>query len=269
MKMFLPICLSTAFHTAVLTGLVGWGESSFMPACVQRGSGSVEVEIIKFDGVHKPRSAAVLTDLRSSVGGAPPSVPASPHRLPPSSLSESVAQHLRNARLVNAVKPRRVVDSGPHSSRPRHGLPEYLLSPLWERMGEGGLHSPSPAPPLPPKSRWTGEGGGKSIKLSDRVIDEVVHLRADPGALGVAPSTLNNPAPRYPRQAILKGWEGETLVKVSINRDGEVEDITVLRSSGYGVLDEAVMKVLKGWRFEKGKARQLQIPFRFLLENEK
>lgn len=76
-----------------------------------------------------------------------------------------------------------------------------------------------------------------------------------------------NPAPRYPKIAILKGWEGETVVKVSVNAAGKVEHIEVIQSSGHAVLDNAVLETLQLWQFGKGPAKDLEIPIRFILKN--
>ena len=76
-----------------------------------------------------------------------------------------------------------------------------------------------------------------------------------------------NPAPRYPKIAILKGWEGETVVKVSVNSAGKVEHIEVMQFSGHAVLDNAVLEAVQNWHFEKGPDKVLEIPVRFILKN--
>ncbi|MBI1871764.1 MAG: energy transducer TonB [Chlamydiae bacterium] len=86
------------------------------------------------------------------------------------------------------------------------------------------------------------------------------------GALSTGPRESGmNPAPSYPRMAMLKGWEGETLAKVFITEEGSVAKVEVLKSSGYEVLDQAALKTLKEWRFERGMACQKEVPVRFVL----
>jgi TonB family protein len=69
--------------------------------------------------------------------------------------------------------------------------------------------------------------------------------------------------------AILKGWEGETVVRISVDSSGGIESFEMLQSSGFSTLDEAVLKVLPQWHFEKGRARVMDVPFKFLLKSEK
>jgi len=87
------------------------------------------------------------------------------------------------------------------------------------------------------------------------------------GVETVSEASNVNPAPRYPKMAILKGWEGETIVKVSVNSSGKVERIEILQSSGHDVLDNTVLETLRLWQFEKGEVKDLEIPIRFVLKN--
>ncbi len=76
------------------------------------------------------------------------------------------------------------------------------------------------------------------------------------------------PPPRYPRVAILNGWEGETIVQLNIDDQGEVSNIRIIQTSGYSILDEAVIKTLREWHFEKASPRILQVPVKFVLKRE-
>jgi protein TonB len=79
----------------------------------------------------------------------------------------------------------------------------------------------------------------------------------------------------FPEEARKAGLTGELLLDVALNADGTVRDITVLRSSGSKVLDQAatrivhlvapyapfpeairneteVLHIVRTWRFERG-----------------
>lgn len=46
----------------------------------------------------------------------------------------------------------------------------------------------------------------------------------------------------YPRRAQEKGWEGEVLLKISINKSGEVQDIQVVKESNYSSLNREALR---------------------------
>lgn len=50
---------------------------------------------------------------------------------------------------------------------------------------------------------------------------------------------------RYPEAAIKLGLQGKGLISFTINRDGTLKDVTLLRSSGYPILDEGVIEAIK------------------------
>jgi protein TonB len=50
---------------------------------------------------------------------------------------------------------------------------------------------------------------------------------------------------RYPQEAVRLGIEGMTPVRITFNRQGEVENVTVLESSGSKILDEEVLRTLR------------------------
>ncbi len=45
------------------------------------------------------------------------------------------------------------------------------------------------------------------------------------------------------------GWEGAVLLRVEVNPDGTVADVSVRRTSGYPTLDEAALTAVRRWRF--------------------
>ncbi|WP_299595917.1 energy transducer TonB [uncultured Microbulbifer sp.] len=47
---------------------------------------------------------------------------------------------------------------------------------------------------------------------------------------------------RYPRRAQQRGWEGEVVLKVLVNKSGEVQDIQVLEESSYSSLNREALR---------------------------
>ena len=68
------------------------------------------------------------------------------------------------------------------------------------------------------------------------------------------PDYASNPPPRYPEMARRKGWEGEVVVRARVNAAGRVTSVSLHKGSRYGVLDQAALAAVKGWRFRPGTA---------------
>jgi len=86
------------------------------------------------------------------------------------------------------------------------------------------------------------------------------------------PAYRDNPRPEYPRMAKRRGYEGTVLLEVLVNRGGRVEDLRIIESSGYDVLDTSAVKSVKGWLFEPGSIggrkvdMWVRVPVRFELK---
>jgi len=55
----------------------------------------------------------------------------------------------------------------------------------------------------------------------------------------------SNTDPYYPKEAINFSYEGTVVVNVLVNTQGRVADVTVVKSSGYTILDEAFIATIK------------------------
>ena len=86
------------------------------------------------------------------------------------------------------------------------------------------------------------------------------------------PLYKQNTSPPYPRKARRMGYEGVVMLKVLIDENGRVDDLTVLKSSGHTVLDRAALSAVRKWLFEPGteggikKKMWVKIPVRFDLK---
>ncbi|MEM9399793.1 MAG: TonB family protein [Verrucomicrobiota bacterium] len=69
----------------------------------------------------------------------------------------------------------------------------------------------------------------------------------------------------YPITAKRKGLEGRVLVRIRINSLGKAEQVTVLRSSGHTVLDEAAVRDIKRSRFIR-QAKTMTFYWTFILD---
>ena len=86
------------------------------------------------------------------------------------------------------------------------------------------------------------------------------------------PLYKQNTSPPYPRKARRLGYEGIVMLKVLIDENGRVDDLAVLKSSGYAILDRTALSSVKKWLFEPGteggqkKKMWVKIPIHFQLE---
>lgn len=60
---------------------------------------------------------------------------------------------------------------------------------------------------------------------------------------------LESARPPYPRRAREMGWQGTVVLRVEVNPDGTVEEVSVRRTSGYPSLDESALTAVQEWRF--------------------
>ena len=119
----------------------------------------------------------------------------------------------------------------------------------------GGSSDPAPAvaPPSPSE---------QDAALS---MESAVGLKASP----LLPAALcERPTLTYPRQALLKGQEGTTVVLLRWNEAGEILDVTVQTSSGSPELDRAAITDARRARACPGAAGEGTLALDFSLEGQ-
>jgi protein TonB len=60
---------------------------------------------------------------------------------------------------------------------------------------------------------------------------------------------LKNPRPAYPHLAKRENWQGTVVLRVRVFPTGRAGDVTVQKSSGHSVLDDAALDAAKVWTF--------------------
>jgi protein TonB len=86
------------------------------------------------------------------------------------------------------------------------------------------------------------------------------------------PRYKDNPPPHYPEVARRRGYEGKTLLKVKVLKNGKAGKIEVEESSGFKVLDTAALRSVRGWTFVPGSIngkrteQWIRVPIRFVLK---
>lgn len=95
-----------------------------------------------------------------------------------------------------------------------------------------------------------------------------------PGTQAALPRYAENIPPEYPRVAKLRGWEGEVVFEVLVLKNGQVDKLKMLTSSGSRSLDRAARRALIRWKFWPATSfgvpvdSQVKIPVIFTLDSD-
>jgi TonB family protein len=79
------------------------------------------------------------------------------------------------------------------------------------------------------------------------------------------PSVTYSPDPECSKEAEKAKIEGVVVLTVVVGTDGLAHDISVVRTVGYG-LDEEAIKAVKKWRFKSGKGSGKPAPVQIMVE---
>ena len=74
-------------------------------------------------------------------------------------------------------------------------------------------------------------------------------------------STLNNPAPKYPKRSRQRGEQGTVVLTILIKADGSVGQAQLKQSSGFTRLDKAALKAIKRWRYQAAEQNGTTIDY--------
>ncbi|HET7557777.1 MAG TPA: energy transducer TonB [Rhodanobacteraceae bacterium] len=71
-------------------------------------------------------------------------------------------------------------------------------------------------------------------------------------APGIDISLRNRQPPHYPLAAIAAHHQGTVVLDVTIDKTGQVRDVTVEQSSGFPEIDQAAVNAAEGWKYNPG-----------------
>jgi periplasmic protein TonB len=78
----------------------------------------------------------------------------------------------------------------------------------------------------------------------------IARVAAEPGRVVVSPRPLaSNRRPAYPHEARAQGWQGVTMLLVTVGLDGRVLSVSVEGSSGHSLLDVVAEGAVRDWAF--------------------
>lgn len=75
------------------------------------------------------------------------------------------------------------------------------------------------------------------------------------------------PAPEYPREAIVAHQQGTVTVRFIVNKDGAVQTADVISPSPWPLLNQAAVRAVRDtWRFSPGTVRNYEVSIQFQLK---
>ena len=163
-------------------------------------------------------------------------------------ISEPHASDSMQAPLAEATTP------DPEPAAPEEEeLPPAESTPIAESAIPGKEATPPPvrrSAPKPPQRLvrpTTGTPGGATMAKSARSL------------------AISAPPPEYPHEARRCHVTGSGVAMLTVDFAGRVVRVTMVRSTGSGVLDGATISGLKRWRFRPGTPSKVQTPITFML----
>lgn len=125
---------------------------------------------------------------------------------------------------------------------------------------------PSRETPAPHPGRQKPPG-----KISRAAPRAAAQSAAHEGAISTGVRYRSNPKPDYPDEARRRHQEGVVLLSVEVSAQGDPVSVSLKRSSGHDLLDQAAIRAVKGWTFEPARAgafpvaSRVDVPVRFVL----
>lgn len=227
----------------------------------------------------------------------PPVVRQAPPQQEPAQNDQAAPKRKMPPQPPPKVKPDGMTSKRDRAPRPKKQVPEEKerISPplpvetepqprLKEQSGpETGSASVAVAPERTTAATVEQTGGESAQRLSGvpgengdtgpRAGEDTASVSTPEEIIRARPHYRENPRPEYPRLARRRGYEGTVLLEVLVNGAGKVEDLRLLTSSGYAVLDRSAMKAVRGWAFEPGRVGDrtvdmwVRVPVRFELRH--
>ncbi|HVM32090.1 MAG TPA: energy transducer TonB [bacterium] len=92
-----------------------------------------------------------------------------------------------------------------------------------------------------------------------------VPLKKPPQAPGTgetreSPGYLLNPHPPYPEESRRLGQQGTVYLRVDLDDRGNVKSVSLLKSSGFALLDESALQTVKDWKFTPFRLGGVAVP---------
>jgi protein TonB len=153
-----------------------------------------------------------------------------------------------------------------HEARPEVAAPAAPVVAQSRPPSAAPTGAPAPAAPAPPAPRSAPVEEGTGIDENPILEGYLIDLQR---ALGKSVSERD-----YPRLARERGWEGKTYVMLTFGRDGLLKAVALSKTSGYPILDDKALELVKRMRVPPmpGRLRKIErtitMPVNFVLKGK-
>ena len=191
---------------------------------------------------HVLRTTRTPSDRAAMRAAAPPV----PKAVEPS--SPLLPRFIEMPRSFDTAGPRLLTDGGGMN------FPADIIS------GMGALPNIAVVSPLSRPVLMGGQGARHVFRDGSAERVGAARSKARPG---------QNVSPEYPRIAQQAGWEGTVMLHVEVLADGKTGMVSVERTSGHAVLDDAALNAVQRWRFSPAMDGNfpvksvVRLPFKF------
>lgn len=285
-RLLLAGAFALAVHAWLITSHHPWRPSA---ASFQRPRKNVTLSLVS---VLPAAALPAAPAARKTTVNAPKTAPAKPAApkpkpkraaAPPKAESKPAAPKAASKPLVPKPTPEPVLPPPRQAAAPAAPAdaalspPAVVEAPIPALTAAPVISDPSPDAGEPPAV----DVSGKALRLSGdqppvaALAPAAAGVRGgatDPPLVEARPRYRDNPRPKYPRRARRQGHQGMVVLEVLVNRDGDVEDLRLLSSSGFSTLDRAAAAAVKSWRFDAGRRGDhavdmwVKVPVRFKLQ---
>lgn len=236
----------------------------FSPSQTRQVTESVEKQSSHIDATQSQPSPAIETAPSQTT----PLIPQNKQPLAQTPLKsldakKPITKTVTTTPVVNQVQ-------GEIVKKPAIDIPLTAEPPLTAETG-APITPISPVLPVTPITQAPSVVAAQDITSeSDNELSSLAEVQPK-GVLAMAkPLSANNP--KYPRRAIIRNQQGRVKVIFLVDKDGYVENIELVESSGYALLDESVLRFAEQEQFlpatQDGNpiASTQSYLFRFVLE---
>jgi len=165
-------------------------------------------------------------------------------------------------------KPRQV-----HKKKPRKKVvkPPDIQKEKTDVEPESIPELENPEPTKETKEVYFDPAPDTSHIISSTTVNQKAEIPGAQTILEARPIYRINPPPSYPIIARKRGYQGNAVLEVLIDKQGKVIDLRVFSSSGYSILDKTAIASVKNWLFQPGMRGSdkiemwVRVPIRFKL----
>ena len=139
-------------------------------------------------------------------------------------------------------------------ARVQNAAPQLTVSPSTEVATASEVALPAAPEPPPRKDEIVPSSG---VPRAPAAPSPSVH---GPITVLATPRYRSNPRPEYPIASRRRHEEGEVRLTITVSADGRPLRVSLAKSSGHSLLDQAAIEAVRGWTFEPARASEIAVP---------